>query len=192
MAAVGIVTAVLDACVLFPAPLRDTLLRAAESPPLYLPCWSQDILDELIRNLVAQQRVTPEGARRLLAAMQANFPEAMVTGYRGLIEQMTNDPKDHHVVAAAVRAHAQVIVTHNLRHFPKRALEPYEIEARSPDDFLSDFFVANPQRMVELLAGQAADLRQPTTAEQVVARLEKQVPEFAKRYREYVGTVPPQ
>src|SRR2546421_8388562 len=115
---------VLDACVLFNAALRDTLLRAAEAE-LYRAQWSQEIVDELVRNLVAEGRMTEDQARRLEAVLQVAFPEAFVKGYDTLIPALTCDHKDRHVLAAAIPAHAQLLVTTNLKHFPDRSLAPY-------------------------------------------------------------------
>src|SRR5688572_2201843 len=97
---------VLDANVLFPFSLRDTLLRAAAEGFFQL-YWSEQILDETTRNLVAMGTVTDEQAARLRSAMTGHFPEAMVTGHEHLIDAMPNDEKDRHVVAAAVKAGAQ-------------------------------------------------------------------------------------
>ena len=103
--------AVLDACVLIPMPLADTLLRMAEAPRLYLPKWSQAIMDEVTRNLVKKWNMEPEKARRREEELQRHFPEAWVEGFEPLINVMTNDPKDRHVLAAAVRSHSELIVT---------------------------------------------------------------------------------
>ena len=95
--------AVLDANVLLPAPLRDTLLRLAEAE-LYVPRWSERILDEVAKNLVESGRTDAERARRVTETMAEAFPEAMTpTPVISTIEPaMTNDPKDRHVLAAAV------------------------------------------------------------------------------------------
>src|SRR5262249_14096381 len=103
----------LDACVLIPMPLADALLRMAEAPRLYLPTWSQAILDEVTRNLIEKWSMEPEKARRREDAIRRHFPEALVEGFEPLIDAMMNDPKDRHVLAAAVRSHAQLIVTYN-------------------------------------------------------------------------------
>lgn len=108
---------VLDACVLYPADIRDTLLRGADEE-LLRPCWSERILDEVTRNLVADGRMSVLQAERLVSTMSDAFPEALVTGYQSIESKMTNHPKDRHVVAAAVAAQARVIVTFNSR-FPK-------------------------------------------------------------------------
>jgi PIN domain len=93
--------AVLDACVLFPMVLRDTLLRSAEKS-LYRAHWSAEILEETTRNLIQTGRIDEAGARRLVSAMATAFPDADVSGYEFLIPSMINDLKDRHVAAAAV------------------------------------------------------------------------------------------
>lgn len=94
---------VLDTCVLHPTYLRDTLLRLSAAG-LYRPLWPADILDELVRNL--PESVTPDAAEGLVRAMRDAFPDATVTGYEELVDAMTNDPEDRHVLAAAARADA--------------------------------------------------------------------------------------
>src|SRR6476661_2512101 len=126
-----VLVSLLDACVLFPASLRDTLLRAAAAE-LYQARWSAEILEEVRRNLVEKGR-SEEQAQRLVDVIAKAFPEAMVTQYNHLIDQMPNHPKDRHVLAAAVVAGAEVIVTSNLRDFPQAALAPLNVEAQSPD-----------------------------------------------------------
>ncbi len=108
--------AVLDASVLFNRPVTDTLLRAAEYG-LYRVHWSKNILDETTRNLIEKRKITNTQAAHLQRELAKAFPEALVSVPDNLIEQMTNSKSDRHVVAAAVMAHAQVIVTFNLKHF---------------------------------------------------------------------------
>ena len=110
---------VLDACVLLPMPLADTLFRLAEHPRFYLPQWTDEIMEEVTRNLVSKWNKTPEQAAHRGAALRNAFPEAWVDdGYKSITVLMTNDLKDRHVVAAAVRSKSEVIVTFNKKHFP--------------------------------------------------------------------------
>ncbi|MFG1952702.1 PIN domain-containing protein [Micromonospora sp. NPDC048830] len=146
------IVAVLDACVLVPSVLADTLLRCAEQD-LYRPVWSRAILNEVRRNLPPSVRGTK--AERRVEVMREHFPEAMVSGYERFITEMTNDPKDRHVLAAAVAADAEAIVTANLRDFPDHALAPYAIEALHPDDFLCTLLDAAPDRITNIIALQA-------------------------------------
>ncbi len=170
---------VLDASVLIPAALRDTLLRAAQEG-LYRLFWSRDILEEVRRNLVENRLTTEDGARRVLEHMMRAFPDALVEGYETLILSMSNHPKDRHVLAAAVEAGAQVIVTTNLRHFSPADTSRHGVEAQSPDSFLTDLFDFAPEAMVEILKSQAAALtRPPETVEDVLSALAVFAPSFA-------------
>ena len=134
---------VLDACVLVNAALRDTLLRIAEPPRLYLPRWSQEIMDETVRTLEQKLGLSRQQTSYLVDQMTEYFPDCWIEGYEPLIASMTNDIKDRHVVAAAVRAGAEAIVTFNIKHFQPEALSPWNIEALTPDEFLVQQFHRN-------------------------------------------------
>lgn len=140
----------LDTCVLFPQTLRDVLLTAAESG-LYYPLWSTGVLDELERNLIEDRGLTQEQTAHLRTEMEGAFPDSTVTGYESLIDSMSNHEGDRHVLAAAVRGNAEVIVTENLRHFPDNACEPYGITPCPVDDFLSDLLSVGHGRMCDVL-----------------------------------------
>lgn len=182
MSAFGVV---LDACVLYPAALADLLLRAANAR-MYRPHWSADIMEELRRNLA--KRVGEDAAAARVAAMREHFIEAEITGYEPLVAAMANDPKDRHVVAAAVQAGAQVIVTSNIRDFPAAALAPHGIEAQTPDEFLLHLYERQPQAVEALARRQAAALRKPPMSfEEIVGHLAKQAPGFADALRTGAG-----
>jgi len=167
----------LDANVLYPFSLRDTLLRAARAG-FYQLYWTDDVLDEACRNLVNDGRMNREQAMKLREAMTRAFPESMVVDYASLIPAMRNDPKDWHVAAAAVRCGAQVIVTTNLRDFTPM---PDGIEAQSPDDFLCDLFDLNPKLLLDIVLEQAAALKNPPlTFEELLRGLARFVPDFAQ------------
>jgi len=151
---------VLDACVLFPMYLRDTLLSTAEEG-LYLPYWSQKILNEAMSNLVSGGILSQEKARNLEEIIKEAFPEAMVTVPVGLDDLMTNHPKDRHVLAAAVIAKADVIITNNMADFKEKDLAPWNIKAQSPDEFLSELFDEYPDLIVKLLQQQSAKYKKP-------------------------------
>lgn len=178
-------TALIDANVLFPALLRDTLLRAAEAG-LYMPRWTTTILDEVSRNLVASGRITRQSLTRLLEAMERSFPDALVTGYEHLMEEMPNDQKDRHVLAAAVACEANVLLTHNLRHFPATLLRnTFGITPERPDGFLQDSLVAYPDELIQVIATQAVDyVDPPWTFKELLDRLERQVPGFVLALRQ--------
>lgn len=171
---------VLDACVILPMPLCDTLLRAAEAE-FYRPHFSQQILDEVTRNLIQMGKMTEAKAARYQANIKDAFPEAMVEVPEQLVKLMTNHPKDRHVVAAAVKANAEVIVTFNLKDFPKEALEPFGVEAQHPDNFLLALCESwTLSALAQIIKKQAEALRRPpNTVKDVLGRLSRQVPMFA-------------
>jgi predicted nucleic acid-binding protein len=168
---------VLDACVLYPMPLCDTLLRLAAAD-LYQACWSEEILNEATRNLAAHGRASPEGAQLRKSKIAAAFPEAMVTDFAPLIAQMPNQAKDRHVAAVAVKAGAPVIVTFNLRDF---AQLPDGIAAVHPDQFLEELYELDPPRVVDALRRQAAALRKPPQGiDELIGKLgSRGLPRFA-------------
>jgi predicted nucleic acid-binding protein len=173
-------------------PLCDTLLRVAEAE-LYRPFLSQEILDEACRNLIKKGKMTDDKAARYQRHIKNTFPEAIVEVSEQTINMMTNHPKDRHVLAAAVKAKAEVIVTFNLKDFPKESLEPFDIEAQHPDDFLLDlcenFTVSE---LAQAIKRQAEDLkRPPTTVKDLLGKLSSQVPKFAGKIlcHEYGHTV---
>jgi len=173
--------AVLDANVLYPFTLRDTLLRAAAAG-LFQVRWSDKILDEATSNLVGDGVVTEQQANRLRATMSAAFPEARVTAFDKLVGTMRNDPKDRHVAAAAVKAKAQVIVTLNVRDF---RCVPEGVEAQTPDRFLVRLFDQEPRLLIDIVREQSATLRRPPRSfEDVVGALARVVPVFARRVRD--------
>jgi predicted nucleic acid-binding protein len=150
--------AVLDACVLVPAPLRDTLLRLAEPPRLYVPRWPEEIITEIVRNLEGRIGLSKARTDYLVGQLRKHFGDSWVTGYESLIERMGNHPKDRHVLAAAVKCGAQVIVTYNKRDFPVAATEPWGIEIQGPSMFLKCQYDLNPSVVVDKLHAQARNL----------------------------------
>lgn len=149
-------SAVLDACVLYPIGLRDTLLNVAEAG-LFRVLWTEQILAETARNIVRDTPgLTAEHLERTFTAMRRAFPDAVISGYEPFIEAMTNHPKDRHVLAAAVTAQADVIVTANLRHFPPQSGDSHGIHIESPDQFLCDALQRQPDVVAAVLCAQAA------------------------------------
>lgn len=172
--------AVLDANVLFPMILRDTLLRVAAAG-CYRAHWSERILDEMARNLVAQHRVTTVQADRLATEMRRAFPDAAVEGWEGLEAEMLNDAKDRHVAAAARQIEAGVIVTANLKDFGRL---PADVRAISPDAFLTECLAAEPAKVLAALRKQAAGYRDPPAdLDTLLAWLEGDLPGFVPAVR---------
>lgn len=182
--------AVLDANTLIPAALRDTLLRAA-SHQLFRPVWSSNILDEVERALsimLQSQNGHAEAdrrARRVITAISGTFGEASVDVPEALRRAMQNEPKDRHVLAAAVVSRAEVIVTNNLKDFPEHALSPYDVVAVSPDAFLCSIMEVRLKTMITIVERQAADLHHPPmTVERVLESIAAGgASDFAERVR---------
>ncbi len=172
--------AVLDACVLIPMPLADTLLRLAEPPALYEPRWADEILAEVTRTLIGRFGKTPEDARYRETAMREFFPEARVKDYEPLVERMTNDPKDRHVLAAAVACRADYLVTFNLRHFPAESAKSHVANILGPSTFLIQLLAADPAAVEERLCDQAKAIG--VSADDLFSRLARSVPGFVARH----------
>lgn len=139
-------TAFLDASVLYPAPLRDLLLELAVSD-LYRAKWSNAVHDEWINALLrTRDDLHRERLVRTRDLMNMHVRDALVTDFENLIDVLElPDPDDRHVLAAAIKGRADLIVTSNLRDFPQAATAPWDIEAQHPDEFLThQFHVSQP------------------------------------------------
>jgi predicted nucleic acid-binding protein len=155
-------TALFDACVLYPAPLRDLLMWLALTD-LFRARWSDEIHDEWIRNVLADRPdLRPEQLERTRQLMNARVRDCLVTGYENLIEKLTlPDQDDRHVLAAAIWAGADVIVTFNLADFPADVLSRLNIEARHPDDFVLALMDLDEEAVCAAVERQRAGLRKP-------------------------------
>jgi predicted nucleic acid-binding protein len=172
-------TAVLDACVLVPMPLCDTLLRLAEEPAVYQPLWSEQILVEIGDALEKSLNRSRFQRDRRIRAMRDAFPEAAVLVPADLLKGVVciPDPDDRHVVAAAIMGSADAIVTFNRRHFPAACLEQYHLVCQTPDEFLVQQFYLAPELILQKLDMQAATLQQERSF--ITQRLRALVPSFA-------------
>jgi hypothetical protein len=112
--------------------------------------------------------------------MRQAFPEAIVEGFEFLIPAMTNDEKDRHVLAAAVRAGVNQVVTQNTRDFPQESADQYEIEIRNPDEFLMNVVDLYPKQTLIAIREQSEALRRENALDAVIAKLAMQVPQFAQ------------
>ena len=168
-------TAILDACVLYPAPVRDLLLHLA-SFDLYKPKWTETIQEEWKRNLL-ERRSDLKGSQlqKTISEMNKAFPNANVEQYEPLIPTFNlPDADDCHVLAAAVRCHAEVIVTSNLKDFPDKYLNEFDIEAQHPDTFILNLIDLNPEKAVQAFKKLVSFLKNPTMTEsQVLESLKK-------------------
>ena len=139
---------ILDANVLYPALLRDLLVQLSFTG-LFQARWSAVIEDEWMRNLLASRPELTERIAGTQAVMRRAIPDALVTGYEVHIPNLTlPDPDDRHVLAAAITAAADVIVTFNLKDFPAATLALYGMEAQHPDAFLKSFINVMPTRVL--------------------------------------------
>lgn len=171
--------AVLDACVLIPMPLADTLLRLAEEPRLYIPMWSEQILDEVSRNLLGPPwHLRQTAVERRRKNINQAFPSSLVVADARLTARMKNDPKDRHVLATAVTGQAQIIVTYDRTGFLQQALDPWAVRAVGPSAFLKMLYRQNPGVVRNKLEQQAADLRFRLPV--LVEKLRANVPAFAE------------
>lgn len=148
---------VLDACVLVPMPLCDTLLRLAEDSPLYRPLWSDRILEEVGRAVKEKLGHTEVQSKRRTDAMRLAFPEALVPSASELETALTciPDKDDRHVLACAIRSGAYAIVTSNTKDFPEECLAKWDLVCQTPDDFLLHQFHLNSALVMEKLDNQA-------------------------------------
>jgi predicted nucleic acid-binding protein len=156
------VTALYDANVLYPAPIRDLLIRVSRAGVVGAR-WTARIHDEWMRNLLENRSdITPARLQRTLQLMEKAVPGAVVEDYEHHIPRLTlPDPGDRHVLAAAIEARADVIVTFNLKHFPVDALRPHRIEVQHPDSFVLDLLGQHPEVVRAAVRTQQMSLRKP-------------------------------
>jgi predicted nucleic acid-binding protein len=168
---------VYDACTLYPAPIRDLLVRLGLTGHCQVK-WSRQIMDECFRSIAKQRPdLKLEQLARSRELLDRAIPDVHVTGHESLIEGITGlpDPNDRHVVAAAIRCGAQVIVTFNIKDFPKTVLARYGMEAQHPDDFVRDLIGLNAATVAQVVRSQAAALKNPPrTLSEVLERLRDQ------------------
>ena len=155
-------TALLDANVLYPAPMRDILLQLAVEG-LFRARWTADIhhewIEALLRNEPHRDRAALERTRTL---MDTAVGDALITGYEALIECLElPDADDRHVMAAAIVGRCDVIVTQNLQDFPAAVLQPYGIETQHPDDFLAHHLNLTPGKFCVAVRKVRARLKNP-------------------------------
>lgn len=165
---------VLDANVLYPAPLRDYLLQLANLE-LYKPKWTKEIQEERIRNLlINRQDLKRENLIKTQKAMDSAFPDFNITGYEAITRSLTlPDPKDRHILAAAIRTNAEVIVTFNLKDFPPDYIKSYDIEVQHPDSFITNLISLNKEKAYQAIKNQVSNLKNPPRSiEEVMGTLE--------------------
>jgi predicted nucleic acid-binding protein len=165
---------VYDANALYGNTLRDLLIRIAQTG-LVQAKWTDRILEEALGSVTKKHPdVTAEKMEHLRELMIRAVPDCIVRGHEPLIEGLhLRDPDDRHVLAAAIKAGAQVIVTSD-KDFTQEALGPWGIEAKTPDDFVLDQ-IDIADRMIWGCVQQIANSRTnpPETVEDVLGQLER-------------------
>jgi hypothetical protein len=178
-----------DANVLYPAELRNFLMHLALIG-VFRAKWSAEVHEEWIRNLLANRPdLTRAQLERTRQLMDKAAPDALVTGYEHLIPKLAlPDPDDRHVLAAAIRAGASVIVTCNLGDFPPHLLGEFDIEAQHPDEFILRLLDLVPGLVVEAAENHRQSLKNPPkTVTEYISTLESQaLTETASVLREHM------
>jgi predicted nucleic acid-binding protein len=180
-------TVVYDACVLYPAPLRDTLMRLALTD-LFKAHWTDQIHGEWINALLRSKKHSRETLERVRDLMDLHVRDAKVHGYETLIDSLTlPDPDDRHVLAAAIRCNANAIVTFNLKDFPVEFVRPYDIDVIHPDDFILYQIDMAPTACCGAIHDQRSSLKNPTMdLDSFLAILQKQqLPQTVSRLRDF-------
>ena len=169
-------TAFYDANVLYPAELRNLLMHLALIG-LFRAKWSADVHEEWISSLLKKRPdLTRDKLERTRILMDQHAVDALVTGYEDLIPGLQlPDPDDRHVLAAAIRGHADVIVTINLRDFPSDTIGPFGIEAQHPDEFILHLLDLVPGAVVAAAENHRQSLKNPpNTVSEYLETLERQ------------------
>ena len=181
-------TVVYDACVLYPAPLRDLLVHLALVDAVRAK-WTDAIHDEWTRSVLADRPdLTAVQLQRTRDLMDSHVRDCLVSGYEELIPTLTlPDAGDRHVLAAAIHSGASTIVTFNLVDFPATILQPLGVEAIHPDVFVVQLIEESHHKVIEAVRRQRAMLRKPPkTVEEFLATLAQcQLPATAAALRQY-------
>ena len=155
-------TVLYDACVLYPAPLRDLLVQLAISD-IFRAKWTDLIHDEWIRNVLKNRPdLTIEQLHKTKNLMNIHVRDCLVTDFEWLITSLNlPDPNDRHVLAAAIASGASQIITFNLKDFPQSVLDIYGIESLHPDDFIANIIALYPFKVFNDVETVRSRLRYP-------------------------------
>ena len=184
--------AIYDACVLYPAPLRDLLMRLAIAEAVRAH-WTETIHEEWMGSVLKDRPdLAREQLERTRSLMNAHVHDALVEGFEPLIPGLTlPDPDDRHVLAAAIRAGAGVIVTFNLKDFPTEALAPHGVRAQHPDEFVGHLLDDCRDLVCGAAKEQRASLKNPpkSVAEYLNTLERVGLPQTAARLRTFEGVI---
>lgn len=182
-------TVILDANVLYPFMTRDILLHFAQVG-LYRARWTEDIIAETQRALNKNKPHLAEKHQKMLCRVRENFNNCFVSGYENLIEGLNlQDPKDRHVLAAAIRCGAQHIVTENRKHFPEEILDQFDIQPISADEFLANTYELYPGHGTEIIRNIQRRYRKPafTPAEFMKSLMINGLPRLSMALQQHCG-----
>ena len=188
-------TAFVDACVLAKSLPRNLVLTLAEAE-FFRVRWSRPIMDETKRAIERMLAAKPDAAKRAAQAcdaMERAFEDAMVDGFDRFLPvcAVLPDQNDIHVLAAAIKTRADVLVTDNLKHFPENVLETFNMEVRSADEFIADTVALDEGRAVAAIGRMRQDSRRPPlTAEKLLLTMEARgLLQTADALKPYVGSL---
>ena len=168
-------TVLFDANVLYPAPLQDLLVELGTTG-LFRAKWTDTIREEWISNLLENRPdLKSSDLDKTRAAMNAAVLDCLVENFESLIPSLRlPDPNDRHVLAAAIRGRADVIVTMNQKDFPETELSRYSIHTQHPDDFISDLLSLAPEEVFKSIRRIRGRLKNPPmTADSNLDNLER-------------------
>lgn len=156
------ITAVLDSCVLYPAHLRDLFMHLALKK-VFRPRWSDEIHNEWISAVLrTRPDLTESQLLRTRSLMNSNVIGCLIKKYEHHIPNIIlPDPKDRHVLAVAIEADADIIVTFNLKDFPKTELNKFNISPSHPDVFLEKLLTKKTSLFLEAITQQISTLKKP-------------------------------
>lgn len=169
---------VLDACVLVEAAVSDLFLRLSEEPRLLLPKWTDTIWQETHRTWIEKLGWNEDLATSRKDAATQAFPEAMIEGFEHVIPVCTNHPEDRHVLAAAIHAKVETIVSFNVKDYTTDSLAPWGINVAHPADYLKVLYDHDPAVVTNSLHAMAA--RAGRTMPEMLARLAWYVEPFSE------------
>ena len=139
---------VLDTNVIYPLWIRDLLMWFAYFE-LYTPKWSSNIFHEWI-SVMKRKGIEENEALKRADKINLVFPDALGVNYEPFIDSlMLPDLNDRHVLAAAIEANADLIITNNLKDFPEDYLSSFRLKAKTPDDFFTDIIDLNHDLSVQ-------------------------------------------
>ncbi len=180
---------VFDPRVLYPAPLRDTLMRMALAD-LYKAHWTDQSHDTWISELPPNGQHSSEKIEQIRTLIDANVRDCIVTGYEHVIEGLDlPNPNNRHILAAAIRCNADAIITKNIDDFPEAALAPYDIEALHPDDFIFYQIDMAPVKCCDIFKKQRQALKSPplNVDSFLTSLLKQELPQSVSKLKEYMS-----